>query len=83
MLSNVITIINIINIVIIHRSHTRYQSLLSNINILKRFSRVLQSIAYIYIYAYTIRNISFNRKINFHIYSSIIYRSIFDIHEIN
>ena len=80
MLLNVIIVIIIINIIIIYLSYTRYQSLLLNINILKRLSRALQSIVYIYIYAYTIRNISFNRKINSHIYLLIIYRSIFDVH---
>ena len=80
---SVIVIINIINIVVIYRSHVRYQLLLSNINILKRPLRALQSIAYIYTYAYIIRNISFNRKIYSHIYSSIIYRSIFNIYYIN
>ena len=52
MLLGVIAAISIMNIIVIHLSHARYQSLLSNINILKRFSRALQWIAYIYIYIY-------------------------------
>ena len=77
---NAIAAITIMNIVAIHFSHTRYQPLLSNINTLKRPLRALQSIAYMHAYAYAIRNISFNRKIHPHIYSSIICYSIFGVH---
>ena len=49
--SNAITVVNIINIVIIHFSYTHYQSLLSNINILKR-SHELYNRSYICIYIY-------------------------------
>ena len=83
MFLNVIAVINIMNIVIIHLSYARYQLLLLSINILKRPSRTLQPIAYIHICAYAIQNISFNRKINSHIYLSIMCRSIFDVHQMN
>ena len=76
-------VIIIIIIVAIHRSQSIYT--LSTIIVKYQFleTTFISLIAdRIHIYKYAIRNISFNRKIYSHIYSSIMCRSIFDMHQI-
>ena len=81
-LLNVIVVIIIIITIVIYRSQLIYT--LSIIIIKYQYLKTtFVNLIIDRIHAYTIRNISFNRKIYSHIYSSIIYRSIFDIHQIN
>ena len=79
MLLNAITAIITIIIIAIYRSQFVYILLI--IIIKHQYSEtIFINLAIDRIHAYTIRNISFNRKIYSHIYSSIMCRSIFDVH---
>ena len=77
-----LNVIIIIIIVIMYRSQFIY---ILSTTIVKHqyFETIFINLAIDRMHAYTIRNISFNRKIYFHIYLSIIYRSIFGVHQMN
>ena len=76
---NVIVVIIIIIIIAIYRSQFIYILLIIIVKY-QYFKTALVGLAIDRIHVYIIRNISFNRKIYFHIYSLIICRSFFDVH---